>query len=160
MLSNGFMKAWWSHAFFLLLLAACNRAQTGASDQKLEATTESVQRAFVNQSCLKCHTVAKDTNRNVALADINTLIEPEGHVHHHGDPAVRFLVKPGCPKKSFFLSILREGKMPPPPGLKISEEKLQVIEAWITSLKPNAVCEDLEEPPDSPTPGGDEPGGD
>ncbi len=129
----------------LFILIGCNRTEIKAIDRrKLEATTQSIQRNFVNVSCVRCHAQAATVNRNVALGDISKIIEADGHVHEHG--SMRLLIKPGCPKQSFFLSIMKEGKMPPSPEAKVSTETLKVIEDWIVSLKPNAgnACNDDE----------------
>ncbi len=88
------------------------------------------------------------------MADIATSIEKPGHDHGTGAHP-RYLIKPGCPKQSFFLSIIREGKMPPAPAEKISPETIKAIEQFIIALDPKAgkMCDD--EPPDSDGPGSD-----
>lgn len=122
-------------------------------ERELKPTLQSIQADFVNVKCISCHMTATDKNRYVVLTDLSKLIEGGGHTHgpggtHHH----RHLIKPGCPKQSFFLSILKEGKMPPPPAQKISEKELNVISDWITGLKPSADCKD-DEPPDGPESG-------
>lgn len=104
----------------------------------IQPTKESIQTEFVNKSCLGCHESASARNRFVDLRDIGVLAE-EGHVHEPGGPRHN-LIKPGCPKQSFFLSIIREGKMPPPPAPRPSDENLQAVDAWIVSLKADATC--------------------
>jgi len=118
--------------------------------KELFPTLQSVQTDFVNDRCLSCHQTATAQNRQVALVDIALLIEGNGHNHGHGNTG-RHLIKPGCPKQSFFLSVMREGKMPPPPGEKVPSETLKIVETWIVELKPNAgnSCND-DEPPDPP----------
>ena len=136
---------------FVLLLVSCHREQVGATDERLEATVDSIQRNFVNRHCLECHLTATAANRYVSLSDLSTLIEKTGDGHSHHP---RFLIKPGCPRESFFLSILKEGKMPPAPAQKVSAEAINTIERWIISLHPNGSCDD--EPQDT-SGGGDEP---
>lgn len=161
MLSNRFFmdigKVWAFAIPLLLFLSACNRTETKGNEEKLEATAQSIQRTFVNVSCVSCHTQNTTANRNVVLTDITRIIEEPGQPHEHGK--MRMLIKPGCPKESFFLSIMKEGKMPPKPSEKVSADTVKVIEDWIISLKPNAgkYC-NSDEPPDKPG-GGDEPGG-
>ena len=123
---------------------------------KLEPSLKSIQTIFVTKKCLSCHTEATERNRNVVLTDLSLLIEKTnndgGHQHHLKDSIPlgqmrKNLIKPGCPKESFFLSIMKEGKMPPPPS-KATPEELKIIEQWITSLKPDAGKSCSDEPGD------------
>lgn len=123
----------------------------------VQANQESIQKNLVDKTCISCHQSATASNRYVELTDISKLIEGAGHEHTPGGPRHN-LVKPGCPTQSFFYTIMKEGKMPPPPAGKVSPESLKAVEDWIVSLKPNAgnSCES-DEPQDQPS--GDEPGG-
>lgn len=107
-------------------------------DPKLLPTLESIQQEFVNNRCVTCHKTATSQNRHVALKDLRTIIEGRGEPHSH----VRKIIKPGCPKQSFFLSIIREGKMPPRETVR--DDDVAAIEKWIISLKPDAgpTCDD------------------
>lgn len=123
-----------------VVLVGCNytsRKHSQSSPVVVQSTRESIQRDFVNVYCLGCHTQANAKNRFVDLTDIVKLAEPGDHTteagHHH-----RVLVQPGCPKQSLFLSILKEGKMPPRPAEPVPAETLRSIESWIVSLKPDA----------------------
>lgn len=138
-------------AFGLLLgvLMGCNysrrKTPLGGAPVVL-ATRESIQQDFVGASCLRCHTQANAKNRYVDLSDILTLTQPGDHNteagHHH-----RVLIVPGCPKQSFFVSILKEGKMPPAPDERVLPETIEAIEDWIVGLRPNpgTAC-DSDEP--------------
>ena len=118
----------------------------GPGYQKLTPDIQSIQSDFVNQRCLSCHSEPTSRNQNVWLGDIFQIIE--------GNP-IRFpgarqnLIKPGCPKQSFFLMILKAQKMPPTPNPPVDASTLKVLEDWITSLDPNAgtAC-DGDEPGD------------
>ena len=141
-------------ATFLFALSACNYDRvksTGAGGDpklapKLEPTLKSVQEVYVNARCVSCHLEPTTKNRNVALTDIRDVIE-KPHVHGSG-PHPKYLIKPGCPKQSFFLSIIKSGKMPPPPAERVSAEDFKELEAFVLSLDPKAakLCDD--EPPD------------
>lgn len=141
--------------FLILTLASCGKTPGEGAPQpqkppeaapELRATRESIQVDFVDRRCLSCHQAPTEQNRHVALADIRKVIE--GAPHEPGGH-LRTLIKPGCPKQSFFHSILRERKMPPSPAQAVDEKELSVIAEWITSLKPDAKCDDGE-PPDDP----------
>jgi hypothetical protein len=130
----------------LFSISACNWVEVKGAELRVSPTLQSVQRDFVDRACLRCHVQSTTANRNVDLTDIARLVEKAGH--HHGDAEhTRFLIKPGCPKQSLFLSIIREGKMPPPPAPRISAENINAIAEYITSLDPKANCES-DEPPD------------
>jgi mono/diheme cytochrome c family protein len=135
---------WFMTTSLVALLSACNQPTTIISTQKLESTLESIQRDFVNPNCIQCHTQATENNRYVKLTDLSAVIEKTGH--DHSSPHVRYLIKPGCPKQSFFLSIIRAGKMPP--SGKVSAEEIQTIETFIKNLDPNAKKKCDDEPPD------------
>lgn len=140
-----------------LLLSACS-GSSGSSPQSglltVSPTRESIQQNLVNVSCLRCHTQATAKNRYVNLTDIMTLTVPGDHAteegHHH-----RVLILPGCPKQSLFLSLLKEGKMPPTPADSVPMATLKAIEDWIISLKPDAgtTCEGDEPQDTEPGPG-------
>jgi len=117
----------------------------------LESTQESIQKNLVDSKCLSCHQEAKATNRNVDLRDIGKLF---GNL---SSSQRKDLIIPGCPKESMFLSILREGKMPPNSATKISEQDMKVIENWIKGFPPQRTNCNPDEPPDSRPPNGDEP---
>ncbi len=149
----------WTLGALLLVLPACSR-NSGSSPQggsvTVSPTQESIQRDFVNVSCVGCHSQPTSKNRNVGLGDISALVV--GHPHdHEAGTMPRMIILPGCPKQSLFLSILKEGKMPPRGA--ISQATLQAIETWIISLKPDAgkSCES-DEPNDDES-GTDEPEG-
>ncbi len=134
-----------------LTLASCDKKPgEGALEIKdaaeLKPTIDSVQQNFVNVRCISCHELPTAKNRHVSLARLSETIEGNGQNPTGGH--IRQLIKPGCPKQSLFSSILREGKMPPPPMAKIEEKEIQIIEDWIRSLNPKATCEDSGEPPD------------
>lgn len=136
------------------LVVACSGGgpalQTG--ETRVSPTQESIQRDFVNVACLECHRMPTAKNRNVGLSDIGAILENGSH--DHGTTFVaRKIIRPGCPKQSLFLSILKEGKMPPKG--KVPGETLDAIETWITSLDPAAekTCER-----DEPTDGEKQPG--
>ena len=119
---------------------------------KPQPTLLSVQKDISNKRCLSCHVDASDKNRFVSLIDLGQIIETSSHAHVH-DGVRRNLIKPGCPKQSFFLSIIKEGKMPPQPLERLSAEELKAVEDWITSLNPNAVLSCVsDEPPDLTNP--------
>lgn len=144
----------------LLALSACSRTsepipQGGAVT--VSPTQESIQRDFVNVSCLGCHRQATSKNRNVALSDIGSIIVGTPH-DHNASPMPRMLIVPGCPKQSFFLSILKEGKMPPGGQETIPMATLEAIETWITSLKPDAGNDCNSDEPQDNHPDPDEPG--
>lgn len=98
--------------------------------QKLAPDLNSMQN-FVNRRCLECHLEANARNQRVVLFDLSTIIEGS-LVRLPG--ARQNLIKPGCPKQSFFLMVLRANKMPPRPAPIIDEESLKTIEDWILSL--------------------------
>lgn len=165
MLSKSLKKegTWLIASSFFLMLSACSRQEPKASsdpqkasDSRVVASLESIQRNFVNTTCIECHTGATATNRYVSLVDISTLIEKPG-TKPSGGPKARYLIKPGCPKQSLFLSIMREGKMPKSGG--VPQEIIHTIDTFIKNLDPNAgkKC-DEGEPPDEYLPS-DEPGG-
>lgn len=112
--------------------------------EKITPTAESIQRNFVDKKCLSCHMQAIESNRFVVLKDITQLIEGTT-----GGSGRKNLIKPGCPKGSFFLSIMKEEKMPPPSYGRIESDTLRAIEEWIVGLDPNAgsSCSG-DEPPD------------
>lgn len=147
----------WGLIVLFPLLSACGE-KSGSSPQgvTISPTQESIQRDFVNVSCLSCHTQATPKNRYVNLNDIMALTKPVDHTidpeHHH-----RVLILPGCPKQSLFLSILKEGKMPPAPSDPISAATIQALESWIVSLKPNAGTSCNSDEPVDTNPGPDEP---
>ena len=124
---------------------------------KLEPDLKSIQTVFISKKCVSCHAEATERNRFVVLTEISQIIEKtdkkDGHQHHLNeatplaDQVRKNLIKPGCPKQSFFLSIMKEGKMPPPPS-KVSPDELKIIEQWITSLKPDAGKSCSDEPGD------------
>ncbi len=105
-----------------------------------QATLTSIQKDFVNKKCVSCHQEATASNRHIKLTDLMEIVEGTGH--SSGGAHVRKIIKPGCPKESFFHSIMREGKMPPPPADKPSQEWLKAIAEWIAALKPGAICDD------------------
>ena len=118
-------------------------------EAKISPTIQSIQHDFVDKKCLSCHGQATERNRYVALSDLGSIMDVGSHSHHPNEMR-RDLIKPGCPKQSFFLSIMREGKMPR--GEKVDEETLKTIEQWITGLKPDAgsTCNfSGDEPPDT-----------
>lgn len=100
-------------------------------------TLASIQKDFVDRKCVSCHQEATHNNRHVKLTNLTEVIEGTGPSGH-----VRKIIKPGCPKESFFHSIMREKKMPPAPAEKPTEEVLKIIAEWITNLKPGAICDD------------------
>lgn len=140
----------------LLTLVSCNysdRKQPQSGEFSVEATRESIQRNVVNVSCLRCHTQATPRNHGVELTDILSLTSAPEHApggHHHSA-----LILPGCPKQSLFVSILKEGKMPPPPEQPLPATTIATIETWITSLKPGTNCNSDE--PGGPDSDGNEP---
>lgn len=148
--------AGWGLLLLLPLLGACGK-NSGSTPQggpiTVAPTLEGLQKNFVDVSCVKCHTSATAKNRWVDLTDILALTKAGDHTteagHHH-----RILIQPGCPKQSLFLSILKEGKMPPS-GDAVPASTLQALETWIVSLKPNAGTScNSDEPQDShPVPG-------
>ncbi len=147
----------WGFVLFPVL-SACS-ASSGSSPQGASAispTRESIQRDFVNVSCLRCHTQETVKNRYVDLTDIMNLTQPGDHNteagHHH-----RVLIVPGCPKQSLFLGILKEGKMPPGGAETIPVSTLQALETWIVSLKPDAGKSCNSDEPQDNQPGPDEP---
>lgn len=151
-----------SFGFVLVaILTSCSRnsepAPQGGSVTVLP-TKESIQRDFVNVSCVGCHTQPTAKNRNVALSDIGAIIVGAPH-DHTANPMPRMLIVPGCPKQSFFLSILKEGKMPPGGQQTVPAATLQAIETWITSLKPDAGNSCNSDEPEDNEPDPDEPGG-
>jgi|GEM_PF-1817699 len=105
-----------------------------------QPTLASIQKDFVDRKCVSCHQEATSANRHVKLASLMEIVEGTGHPP--GGAHVRKIIKPGCPKESFFHSIMREGKMPPPPAPKPTQEWLKAMSDWITSLKPGAICDD------------------
>jgi hypothetical protein len=113
-------------------VAACSYSKDKAPEAAtaVQPTRESIQRDFVAGTCLRCHRTPTELNRFVDLNDIGKLTE----AGHHRPAAVI----PGCPKQSLFLSILREGKMPPLAAEPIPETTLKAIEDWIVSLRPDA----------------------
>jgi hypothetical protein len=121
-----------------------------------QPTLASIQMDFVDRRCVSCHQEATATNRHVKLTNFMEIVEGTGHPP--GGAHVRKIIKPGCPKESFFHSIMREGKMPPPPAPKPSPEWLKAMADWITSLKPGAICDD--EPGGGDPDEGDEPNDD
>lgn len=127
---------------------------------KVLATLESIQRDLVNESCLGCHSVASDTNHHVDLSNVSKLLDGASHDSGSSEHKTTILV-PGCPQQSLFLSIMKEGKMPPPPASKIAGEALQAVETWIESLNQNADLDcDSDEPRSQDQPDDDEPGDD
>ena len=138
------------------LMLACSRPSeektVGATaptnpvaDEKLSPTLQSIQTGFIDKKCISCHSQPAEKNRFVVLVDLSQVIEGAGHEHEHG--GIRKLIKPGCPKESFLLSILRKGNMPPDAATKISDETVKVVEDWIAGLRPiGSTCSD--EPPD------------
>lgn len=134
-----------------IILASCARTSSPSLvtskdlpvPEKITPTIESIQRNFVDKKCLSCHTQATESNRFIVLRDISQLIE--GNTSGSGR---KNLIKPGCPKESFFLSIMREGKMPPPAYGGVGEESIKTIEEWIAGLNPNYELCSKDEPPD------------
>lgn len=126
-------------------------------DAGVEAKLESIQENLVDRDCKSCHQGASRQNRNVDLTDIAAIIVSSEHAHEP-DGARRDLIKPGCPQQSFFLSIMREGKMPPKPASRVDDAKLQAVERWIKSLAPDVICES-DEPGGNDGVDDDEPGG-
>lgn len=118
----------------------------GSGYQKLAPDLQSIQSDFVNPRCLSCHSEPTSRNQNVWLGDIFQIIE--------GNP-IRFpgarqnLIKPGCPKQSFLMMILKSQKMPPLPNPPVNAATIKILEDWIVSLDPNAgtTC-DGDEPGD------------
>lgn len=118
----------------------------GPGFQKLTPDIQSIQSDFVNQRCLSCHSEPTVRNQNVWLGDIFQVIE--------GNP-IRFpgarqnLIKPGCPKQSFLMIILKSQEMPPRPNPPVDGPTLKILEDWILSLSPTprADC-DGDEPAD------------
>ncbi len=147
----------WGLVVLFPLLSACS-GNSGSSSQgvTVSPTRESIQRNFVNVSCLQCHAQATPKNRYVDVTDILTLTKPGDHTtdagHHH-----RVLIKPGCPKQSLFFSILKEGRMPPPPSDPIPAATIQALDDWIVSLKPNPGTGCNSDEPVDTNPGPDEP---
>lgn len=131
--------------FGLLTLAACNQSTTKVPESgplRVQANRESIQRDFVNGTCLRCHGEATARNHFVDLRDIARHTAPRNpgaeDGHHHHEP----LIKAGCPKESLFLAVLKSGEMPPRPSDPVPAETLQAIETWIRSLDPQAACSD------------------
>lgn len=124
-------------------LTGCNYSHLKNQDQKIEANLSGIQR-FVDGACVRCHMQSTAANRYVSLIDISELIEKPGNDHGSGHQHTRFLIKPGCPKESFFLSIIKEGKMPPGGG--VSAQTMQSIAEFITSLNPHPGTECDDEP--------------
>ncbi|MBI1861176.1 MAG: hypothetical protein HYR96_09695 [Deltaproteobacteria bacterium] len=133
-----------------VVLSACSGGpkdgEQKVSQKPVLPTLESIQVDFVNNQCIACHQVASASNRHVALNDLSQIIEGGGGPHSH----IRRIIKPGCPKQSFFLSILKEGKMPKPPAAPVAPDVLDAIEKWIVSLNPTAgpTCDDEPGGPD------------
>lgn len=151
----------WGFAVLLSLLSGCSRSseptpQGGAVT--ISPTQESIQRDFVNVTCVGCHRQATAKNRNVALSDIGSIIAGKPHDHDAG-PMPRMIIIPGCPKQSLFLSILKEGKMPPAGTSTIPSETIQAIEAWIKNLNPDPGNSCNSDEPQDHDPDPDEPGG-
>lgn len=136
----------------LLALAGCNYTHPKVSEENIQANLESIQRDFVDVRCVRCHTEATAANRYVSLIDITQSIETP---KSGPESRPRYLIKPGCPKQSFFLSIIKEGKMPPGGG--VSPKAIEAIEKYITSLNPHAGTDCSDEPPGDETDPG-EPG--
>lgn len=130
--------------------------QRKVSNPSLKPSQESIQIQLVEKSCVSCHESATSKNRHVDLRDIGKIIEGEHNHATDSDHSRTALVKPGCPKQSFFLSIMREGKMPPPPAPSIESKSLNIVEIWIKGLKDVENCEP-DEPGDDEI-GDDEPG--
>lgn len=115
-------------------------------ESQMTPDLKSIQSEFVNKKCLSCHSQPTEKNRFVALSDISQIIAGIGHTYESSHMR-RNLIMSGCPKQSLFLSIIKEGKMPP--SENVSAVILRTIEEWIVSLKPSAgrACQD-DEPPD------------
>lgn len=133
------------------LIIACDKEvgsvrAPASSPPKLEANLQSVQTVLVNARCVSCHAEPTAKNRQVVLTDIQQVIEKPHAPGRGAHP--RYLIKPGCPKQSFFLSIIKSGSMPPRPDERVSAEDIKTLEAFIVSLNPKAgkMCDD--EPPD------------
>ena len=126
----------------------------------VEPTMESIQKNLVDKNCVSCHQSATSANRLIALGDLSVVIQTPD-AHHDHNSMRQDLIKPGCPNQSFFYTIMREGKMPPPPTTEVSEENLKTVEQWIVSLRPDAgpTCDhDDDEPGDDSGGDDDEPG--
>jgi mono/diheme cytochrome c family protein len=123
----------------------------------LEATLASVQSVLADKRCVSCHTEASRANNHVVLTDLATISfegQPPAHVHDSPEPR-RDLIKKGCPDQSFFLSILKEGKMPPAPQPRLTTEELATVAKWITNLGPENQAPDYCRDPTEPGDDGD-----
>lgn len=134
------------------LLAACQpqhevgaAAGDGSEFEKIAANQSSIQKNFINRQCLSCHDQALSSNRYVDLRDLTWIIEGAGVGNNLS--IRKNLIKAGCPKESFLLSVIKSGEMPPAPERRVDQQTIQILNDWILSLWPNRNdCGD--EPPD------------
>lgn len=122
---------------------------------ELEPNAASIQSELVGKRCVSCHTEATHANRHVDLSDVAK-----------GGSWLR----PGCPSQSLFLSVLKDGKMPPAPAARLEGSKVDIVARWIEDMvkAEDRHCEDTDEPgtgdggepgePGSDDGGDDEPG--
>lgn len=128
----------------------------------LDATQDSIQKLIVDTRCVACHSAATASNRHVVLTDLTKVITPPGaqpaHDHDSDLPNTN-LIRPGCPNKSFFYSIMKEGKMPKDASQRLTDDELTKVATWIKSLWAGTgdPCKDTDEPGDDDDDGG-EPG--
>ncbi len=147
-----------SIAIFIIELGCSPYHDTLEQPVGLLPTTQSIQTGFINERCLSCHSDSTEHNRHVNLTDIKqiTTVSNGGHSGHLSGHARSPIIRPGCPKQSLVVSILREGQMPPPPSAPIDAKTIEIIETWIRSLNPDDKC--LDDEPGDGIPDGDEPG--
>lgn len=114
-----------------------------AAKVELEPNAASVQSELVGKRCISCHVQATHANRHVDLSDVTK-----------GGSWMR----PGCPNQSLLLSVLKEGKMPPPPAARLQPSDVAIVARWIEDmvLPEDRRCEDSDEP--GADDGGAEPG--
>ena len=103
-----------------------------------EPTYENVQR-WSDRYCLTCHILKTEANSGAILMDLRDSIRDPRRKHQ----MVRYLIEPGRPEASIFLTIIdpkktrRERLMPP--GIVVPKKDREVIAAWIASLPRNEV---------------------
>lgn len=135
-----------------------NKPPADGADLALKPESKSIQTTLVDKQCAGCHTAPSAANHHVDLTDVTKLSatqhDPSG-AHSH------ILIVPGCPNKSLFYGIMKEGKMPPEPAPRVSPDDLAIVAEWITAMVPESErnCTDTDEPGSS-NPDPDEPGTD